>query len=59
MREFLQRKKREHDRIVAVELTNHSDAYLKHVRDLGKQFVQELEELFVSYHEQMGTNTEF
>jgi inorganic pyrophosphatase len=39
------------DRIVAVERANHSFADLKHVRDLGKKFVRELEEFFVNYHE--------
>jgi len=42
--------KQRNDRIVAVEQENHSYAHVKHVRDLGKKFVQELEEFFVDYH---------
>src|ERR1700692_3514246 len=49
------KKERErNDRIVAVEKENHSYAHIKHVRDLGKKFVRELEEFFVNYHELMG-----
>ena len=39
------------DRIVAVEQANHSFADVKHIRDLGRKFVRELEEIFVNYHE--------
>ena len=39
------------DRIVAVEQANHSFADVKHIRDLGRKFVRELEEFFVNYHE--------
>src|SRR5882724_10968279 len=42
------------DRIVAVEEENHSYAYVKHIKDLGKEFVEELEEFFVNYHELSG-----
>ena len=42
------------DRIVAVEQMNHSYAHVKHVDDLGKKFVKELEEFFVHYHELTG-----
>jgi len=42
------------DRIVAVEKKNHSYAHVKHVKDLGKEFVEELEEFFVNYHELSG-----
>lgn len=50
------RKKRErNDRIVAVEADNHSFADIQDVDDLGKQFVRELEEFFVNYHELSGT----
>jgi inorganic pyrophosphatase len=38
------------DRIVAIEQENHSYAHVKHVKDLGKTFVRELEEFFVDYH---------
>lgn len=42
------------DRIVAVEQANHSYAHVKHIDDLGKKFVKELEEFFVNYHELTG-----
>ena len=49
------KKKRErNDRIVAVEQDNRSYAHINHVRDLGKEFVDELEEFFVNYHDLMG-----
>lgn len=49
------KKERErNDRVVAVEQENHSYAHVKHVRDLGKKFVLELEEFFVNYHKLMG-----
>jgi inorganic pyrophosphatase len=42
------------DRIVATELQNHTYAHVKHIDDLGKKFVKELEEFFVNYHELSG-----
>jgi inorganic pyrophosphatase len=39
---------------VAVEEENHSYAHVKHIKDLGKEFVEELEEFFVNYHELSG-----
>jgi inorganic pyrophosphatase len=49
------RKERErNDRVVAVEDANHSYAHVKHVKDLGKKFVKELEEFFVNYHKLSG-----
>lgn len=42
------------DRIVAVDVENHQWAHIEHVDDLGKQFVRELEEFFVNFHELMG-----
>ena len=42
------------DRIVAVEEENHSYAHVKHIKDLGKKFVDELEEFFVNYHQLSG-----
>ena len=38
------------DRIIAIELGNHSYAHIRHVKELGKKFVNELEEFFVNYH---------
>lgn len=55
--EGVQGKKKEkerNDRVVAVEQENHSYAHIKHVRDLGKEFMEELEEFFVNFHELMG-----
>jgi inorganic pyrophosphatase len=43
------------DRIVAVEQANHSYAHVKHIDDLGKKFVKELEEFFVNYHDLDGS----
>jgi inorganic pyrophosphatase len=48
------KKKERNDRIVAVEQQNHSYAYVRHVDDLGKTFVRELEEFFVNFHDLMG-----
>jgi inorganic pyrophosphatase len=42
------------DRIVAIEQDNHSFADIQHVKDLGQQFVEELEEFFVNYHQLSG-----
>ena len=42
------------DRVVAIEQENHSYAHIKHVHDLGKKFMRELEEFFVNYHELTG-----
>jgi inorganic pyrophosphatase len=39
------------DRIVAIEMENHSYAHVKHVNDMGKTFLEEIEEFFVNYHE--------
>jgi inorganic pyrophosphatase len=38
------------DRVVAVEMANHSYARVKHIDDLGKRFEKELEDFFVNYH---------
>ncbi len=48
------RKKVRNDRIIAVEKDAHSWADIKTIGDLGKQFVQELEEFFVDYHKLAG-----
>jgi inorganic pyrophosphatase len=42
------------DRVVAIELQNHTYAHVKHVNDLGKKFVKELEVFFVNYHQLSG-----
>src|SRR5580700_11605384 len=42
------------DRVVAIEKANHSFADIKHIDDLGKQFLLELEEFFVDYHQLSG-----
>ena len=42
------------DRVVTIEEANHSYAHVRHVRELGKKFVRELEEFFVNYHELDG-----
>lgn len=46
--------KERNDRVVAVEKDNHSFADIKHIDDLGKPFLSELEEFFVNYHELSG-----
>jgi inorganic pyrophosphatase len=38
------------DRVVAIEQANHSWAKVTNIDDLGKTFIQELEEFFVNYH---------
>jgi inorganic pyrophosphatase len=39
------------DRIVAVEEKNHTYAFVRNIKDLGKEFIEELEDFFVNYHE--------
>jgi inorganic pyrophosphatase len=46
--------KERNDRIVAIEQANHSYAHVEHIDDLGKEFVKELENFFVNYHELTG-----
>jgi inorganic pyrophosphatase len=48
------KNKERNDRVVPVEKENHSWADIKHIDDLGKQFLHELEEFFVNYHELSG-----
>jgi inorganic pyrophosphatase len=48
------KKAERNDRVIAIEEANHSYATVRHVRDLGKKFVIELEEFFVNYHDQQG-----
>jgi inorganic pyrophosphatase len=42
------------DRIVAIEQNNHELAFVEHLDDLGKQFIEEVEKFFVNYHEMSG-----
>ena len=52
-----QGKKKEgerNDRIIAIEEANHSYSHIRHVNELGKKFVRELEEFFVNYHDLDG-----
>ena len=42
------------DRIIAIEEANHSYARVRHVKELGKKFLKELEEFFVNYHDLQG-----
>jgi inorganic pyrophosphatase len=44
------KEKERNDRIVGVEKENHSFADIKHIDDLGKMFLRELEQFFVNYH---------
>jgi inorganic pyrophosphatase len=48
------KKTERNDRVVAIEKDNHSFADIKHIDDLGKQFVRELEQFFVNYHQLSG-----
>jgi inorganic pyrophosphatase len=48
------KKKVRNDRVVAVEKDNHSFADIHQIGDLGKQFLRELEDFFVNYHELSG-----
>jgi len=42
------------DRIIAVEVANHNWSHVRHIDDLGKKFLEELEEFFVNYHKLSG-----
>jgi inorganic pyrophosphatase len=44
------KKQLRNDRIVAIAEQNYSFADIQHVNDLGKKFVEELEQFFVNYH---------
>jgi inorganic pyrophosphatase len=48
------KKTERNDRVIAVEVENHSWADIRHVDDLGKKFLKELEEFFVNYHQLTG-----
>lgn len=44
------KKTERNDRLVAVEAGNHSWADIDDVKDLGKEFANELEDFFANYH---------
>jgi inorganic pyrophosphatase len=48
------KRKERNDRVIAVEQENHSFADIKHIDDLGNQFLSELEDFFVNYHKLSG-----
>lgn len=47
-------KTERNDRVVAVENDNHAWTDIKHIDDLGKRFLKELEKFFVNYHKLKG-----
>jgi len=49
--QYDKKDKERNDRVVAVTNQNHSFADIKHVDDLGKLFLHEIEEFFINYHE--------
>jgi inorganic pyrophosphatase len=48
------KKTERNDRLVAVEIANHQWKHIDHIDQLGKQFVKELGQFFVNYHELTG-----
>ena len=48
------KKKERNDRLVAIEQNNHELAFIKHIDDLGKKFIEEVEKFFVNYHAMSG-----
>jgi hypothetical protein len=48
------KKKERYDRLVAIEENNHKLAFIKHINDLGKKFIEEVEKFFVNYHDMSG-----
>jgi inorganic pyrophosphatase len=46
------------DRLVTVDVENHQWAHLRHIDDLGKRFIRELEEFFVNFHKLQGKEYE-
>jgi inorganic pyrophosphatase len=47
-------KAQRNDRLVAAEKGNHAWTNVKHIDDMGKKFVKELEEFFVDFHKLKG-----
>lgn len=52
--QFDKNDKERNDRIIAVEQAAHRFSETKKIADLGKKFVEELEEFFVNYHKLSG-----
>lgn len=48
------KKKNRNDRLLAVAEANHTYTHVKRPKDLGSQFLKELEEFFVNYHRLEG-----
>jgi inorganic pyrophosphatase len=48
------KKTERNDRLVAIETQNHAWTNIRHINDLGKSFIKELEDFFVNYHELSG-----
>ncbi len=48
------KKTERNDRVIAVEIGNHQWEHIDHIDNLGKQFVKEIEEFFVNYHDLTG-----
>ena len=48
------KKTERNDRVVAVDMANHQWQHIQRVNDLGKQFLKEIQEFFVNYHELTG-----
>jgi len=48
------KKRVRNDRLVGVEAGNHQWEHVSHIDTLGKQFVKELEQFFVNYHDLSG-----
>jgi len=51
-------RKIRNDRLIAVQRDAHTYTDVRHLKDLGKPFLRELEEFFVNYHELMGKKFE-
>src|SRR5256714_14427182 len=48
------KEKERNDRIVAVEDAQHSYSHIEHIDDLGEEVVEEIEKVFVNYHQLTG-----
>ncbi len=48
------KKSQRNDRVVAVEKGNHDWADIRHIDDMGKKFVTEIEQFFVNFHKLKG-----